>query len=107
MDSDSQAKRLNQPDETALERLETFHSPMVTVHVSALERIQTALAKCTDLMERHLAAGEKTVPARALYFILRDVGYGRGATQKQEIKQAPQQQQQPTNQLHHNYGMRR
>jgi hypothetical protein len=72
-----------------------------------LQRMESALAKCTELMERHLAAGEKTVPARALYFILRDAGYGAGPTQKQEVNQAPQQQQHPSNQLHHNYGIRR
>lgn len=72
-----------------------------------LRRVESALAKCTELMERHLAAGEKTVPARALYFILREAGYGTGPTQKHEVNQAPQQRQQPTNQLHHNYGMRR
>jgi tRNA(Met) C34 N-acetyltransferase TmcA len=71
-----------------------------------LQRMESALAKCTELMERHLAAGEKTVPARALYFILRDAGYRTSPTQKQMLNQAPQQQQ-PTNQLHHNYGMRR
>ena len=79
-----------------------------------VQRMESALAKCTQLMERHLASGEKTVPARALYFILRDAGYGTTHTQKQEIqvqKQEVQQTQkridQPTNQLHHNYGMRR
>ena len=81
---------------------------------ATLQRMETALAKCTQLMERHLAAGEKNVPARALYFILRDAGYGTTHTRKQEIqarKQEVQQTQkridQPTNQLHHNYGMRR
>ncbi len=96
MDSDNQAKQPLQTSEAALQRLET------------------ALAKATQLIERHLAAGQQTVPARALFFILRDAGYGTTHTQKQEIqaqKQELQQTQkrieQPTNQLHHNYGMKR
>jgi hypothetical protein len=71
-----------------------------------LNRMTTALQKSTELLERHLAAGEKTVPARALYFVLRDAGFGTSQSQKQEVKQTPKQQQ-PTNELHHNYGMRR
>jgi hypothetical protein len=57
-------------------------------------------------MERHIASGEQTVPARALYFILRDAGYGTSPTQKEEVKQAPEQKQE-ANELHHSYGMRR
>jgi hypothetical protein len=57
-------------------------------------------------MERHLASGEQTVPARALYFILRDAGYGTSPVQKEEVKQAPKQEQQ-ANELHHRYGIRR
>ncbi len=79
-----------------------------------LEQLETALAKCTQLMERHLAAGEQTVPARALYFILRDAGYGTSQIQKQEVQatqqevqQAPKRVPEPSNQVHHNYGMRR
>ena len=85
MDTDSEAKR----PETVLERMEN------------------ALAKCTELMERHLAAGEITVPARALYFILRDAGFGAAHTQTQEVKQAPKEQLEATNDVHHRYGMRR
>ncbi len=78
-----------------------------------LEQLETALAKCSQLMERHLAAGEKTVPARALYFILRDAGYGTSLIQKQEVQAtkqelqpAPKRVPEPSNQFHHNYGMR-
>jgi hypothetical protein len=78
----------------------------VSVETQTLDRITTALEKCNQLMERHLAASEITVPARALYFILRDAGFGRTPTQTQEQKQTPQQQE-VTNQLHHQYGMRR
>jgi hypothetical protein len=72
----------------------------------SLERMTVALAKCTQLMDRHLAAGEQTVPARALYFILRDAGYDTSPAQKEEAKQTPKQEQHD-NELHHNYGMRR
>jgi hypothetical protein len=95
MDIDSEAKR---PTEAA-------HIGMDLVQGS-LERMTVALAKCTQLMERHLASGEQTVPARALYFILRDAGYGTSPAQKEEVKQEPKQEQQ-TNQLHHSYGLRR
>jgi hypothetical protein len=95
MDSDNQAKR----------PVEAAHIGMDLVQGS-LERMTVALAKCTQLMERHLASGEQTVPARALYFILRDAGYGTSPTQKEEVKQAPKQEQQ-ANQLNHNYGIRR
>jgi hypothetical protein len=95
MDIDGQAKR---PAEAA-------HIGMDLVQGS-LERMTVALAKCTQLMERHLASGEQTVPARALYFILRDAGYGTSPTQKEEVKQTQKQEQQ-ANQLHHSYGMRR
>ena len=61
-------------------------------HETVLERMESALAKCTELMERHLAAGELTVPARALYFILRDAGFGTAHTQTHEVKQAPKEQ---------------
>ena len=74
---------------------------------TVLERMESALAKCTELMERHLAAGELTVPARALYFILRDAGFGTAHTQTQEVKQAPKEQLEAANELHHRYGMRR
>jgi hypothetical protein len=72
----------------------------------SLERMTVALTKANQLMERHLAAGEKTVPARALYFILRDAGYGTNPDQKEAIEQTPKQKQQ-ANELHHSYGMRR
>jgi hypothetical protein len=79
----------------------------VSIQTETLERMTTALHKANQLMERHLAAGEKTVPARALYFILRDAGYGTSHAQTQEVKQAPQQQKEITNQLHHHYGIGR
>jgi hypothetical protein len=81
----------------------------VSVHIETLEKMTTALQKCHELMDRHLAAGQQTVPARALYFILRDAGYGMSRTQKQEVeasRQTLKQTQEPTNQLHHNYAMR-
>jgi hypothetical protein len=68
--------------------------------------MEIAVGKATQLLERHLAVGQKTVPARALYFILRDAGYGTSA-QKQTIKPTPKPEQEVTNQLHHTYGMRR
>lgn len=74
---------------------------------TVLERMETALTKCAELMERHLAAGELTVPARALYFILRDAGFGTAHTETQEVKQAPKEQLEATNELQHRYGMRR
>jgi hypothetical protein len=92
MEPDSQAKRSERP--------------VVTVQTDTLDRMITALQKTNQLMEHHLAAGEKTVPARALYFILRDAGFGT-STQKQEVKQAPKEQHQVNNELHHNYQMRR
>jgi hypothetical protein len=95
METDSQAKR---PVEAANLGLDMVQG--------SLERMTVALAKCTQLMERHIASGEQTVPARALYFILRDAGYSPNPTQKEEVKQTPKQEQ-PTNHLHHNYGMRR
>ena len=76
-------------------------------HNTVLERMENALAKCAELMERHLAAGELTVPARALYFILRDAGFGTTHTQTNEVKQAPKEQLEATNEVHHRYGMRR
>jgi hypothetical protein len=81
--------------------------PPVATESASLDRMITALQKTNQLMERHLAAGEKTVPARALYFILRDAGFGTSPTQKQEVKQAPKQQEQTVNELHHSYGFRR
>lgn len=96
MQPSSEAKRPSTSADTAADRMET-----------TLERMETALAKCTQLMERHLAAGEITVPARALYFILRDAGYGMTQPEAQELKQTAKQRHEPTNQLHHNYGMRR
>jgi hypothetical protein len=72
-----------------------------------LERMENALAKCAELMERHLAAGELTVPARALYFILRDAGFGTAETQTHEVKQSPKEQLEASNEHHHRYGMRR
>ena len=95
MDIDSQAKR---PTEAA-------HIGMDLVQAS-LERMTVALTKCSQLMERHLASGEQTVPARALYFILRDAGYGTNHAQKEVVKQTPKQEQ-TVNELHHSYGMRR
>jgi hypothetical protein len=95
MEIDSEAKR---PTEAA-----NIGMDMVQ---SSLERMTVALAKCTQLMERHLASGQQTVPARALYFILRDAGYGSSPVEKEELKQAPKQEQE-VNQLHHSYGMRR
>jgi hypothetical protein len=50
--------------------------PTVSAEVQTLDRVPTALEKCNQLMERHLAAGELTVPARAVYFVLRDAGFG-------------------------------
>ena len=90
----------------------------VSIQIQTLERMTNALQKANQLMERHLAAGEKTVPAQALYFILRDAGYGnsqmiqaqavkQAPTQQQEVKPAPKPRQAPTDELHHNYGMRR
>ena len=76
-------------------------------HDTVLERMENALAKCAELMEQHLAAGELTVPARALYFILRDAGFGTTHTQTNEVKQAPKEQLEATNEVHHRYGMRR
>jgi flagellar biosynthesis regulator FlbT len=82
--------------------------PTTQVNTQKLRDMVTALQKATDLMETHIAAGQQTVPARALYFILRDAGFGSSPRQTQEVKQAPKQEQKElTNQLHHNYGMRR
>lgn len=107
MNPDSEAKRSIRPDQPALERgLSVPSDPWATLRAETLDRMQTALAKCTDLMGRHLLAGEKTVPARALYFILRDAGFGTSPVEKQQIKQTPKQEQQ-TDRLHHNYGIKR
>lgn len=95
MDTYSQAKRSVEAANIGLDMVQ-----------GSLERMTVALAKCTQLMERHLASGEHTVPARALYFILRDAGYGTSPVQKEEVKQAPKQEQQ-ANELHHRYGIRR
>lgn len=95
MDIDSEAKRPAQAANIGLDMVQ-----------GSLERMTVALAKCTQLMERHLASGEQTVPARALYFILRDAGYGTSLAQKEDVKQTPKQEQQ-ANELHHSYGMRR
>jgi hypothetical protein len=73
---------------------------------TVLERMENALAKCAQLIERHLAAGELTVPARALYFILHDAGFG-AHSQTQEVKQTPKEEQLTVNERHHHYGMRR
>lgn len=78
----------------------------VSAEIQTLDRMTTALEKCPQLVERHLAAGELTVPARALYFVLRDAGFGTPPTQTQEQKQTLKQQE-VTDQLHHHYGMRR
>jgi hypothetical protein len=78
----------------------------VSAEIQTLDRMTTALEKYTQLVERHLAAGELTVPARALYFVLRDAGFGTSPTQAQEQKQTPKQQE-VTNEIHHHYGMRR
>ena len=72
----------------------------------ALERMVTALQKANELMERHLANGQKTVPARALYFILRDAGFG-NSQQTQEVRRVAKQQEEAINELHHSYGFRR
>jgi hypothetical protein len=95
MEIDSEAKRPAQAANIGMDMVQ-----------GSLERMTVALAKCTQLMERHLASGEQTVPARALYFILRDAGYGTSPVQKEEVKQTPKQEQH-ANELHHNYGIRR
>jgi hypothetical protein len=77
MEAVSQAK---QPD-----------SSVIASELAALKeqatRMNAALQKAEQLLERHLLAGEKTIPARALHAILRD---GYGPQQNQEIRQAPQ-----------------
>jgi hypothetical protein len=78
--------------------------PPAALDEERIQRLETALDKATQLMERHLAAGQQTVPARALFFILRDAGYA-NSTQKQEVKL--EQNHQLSNELHHSYGMRR
>lgn len=81
--------------------------PTVSMEIQTLDRMTTALEKCTQLMERHLVAGELTVPARALYFILRDAGFGSSQTQTEETKQTPKQRHDVTDEPHHHYGIRR
>ena len=82
--------------------------PTVSTEIQTLDRMTTALEKCTQLMERHLAAGELTVPARALYFILRDAGFGSSPDPNtRRPKQTPKQRHDVTDEPHHHYGMRR
>jgi hypothetical protein len=75
----------------------------VSVQIETLEKMTTALQKANQLLERHIAAGQKTVPAAALHFILREAGFGSSQLQKQEVKQEPKQQQEVTNQLNHSH----
>jgi hypothetical protein len=103
MEPDSQAKW---PDRPQMKLDTDIVGPAVMAGTDTLDRMTTALQKANQLMERHLAAGEKTVPAAALYFILRDAGFGT-SEQAQQVKQRPKQEQQPVNELHHQYGIRR
>jgi hypothetical protein len=75
----------------------------VSVQIETLEKMTTALQKANQLLERHIGAGQKTVPAAALHFILREAGFGSSQLPEQEVKQAPKQQQEVTNQLNHSH----
>jgi hypothetical protein len=96
MEPVNEAKRLDQTEPAA-----TFTDN------NTLDRVITALQKANELMERHLAAGELTVPARALFFILRDAGFGNGQNHRQELKQPPRQEQSAASELHRHHGIRR
>jgi hypothetical protein len=68
---------------------------------NTLDRVITALQKANELME------QLTVPARALFFILRDAGFGNGQNHRQELKQPPRQEQSAASELQHHHGIRR
>jgi hypothetical protein len=92
MEPSSEAKQQSTP-ETSVEN--TAKQLAIAAQNAQIERMVAAIQKAEQLLDRHLAAGEKTVPARALHAILREAGFGTNREQKQEVKQAPQQQIEP------------
>jgi hypothetical protein len=71
----------------------------------SIRRAVHALNQITNLMERHSAAGDLTVPVRAIYAVLRDAGYGNAHLQ-QQLQQRAKRAEVKAEQPEQNRGMR-